>query len=178
MIDDLIAASEDTRLLAESPAFRDRHLSPEDVADATAAIEAQPDHTRYHALLALRRDAPEAYRAVPAATRASVLADALARQTVVNDFGLLSPDGSHDGVAGAALLESGEAAIEPLRPLLDDQRPAPSHGSEDATISRIFGLRRSDYAYRYLALITGTDAAFVPDVKERDRRIAALRDRL
>ena len=178
MIDELIAASEDTRLLAESPAFRDRQLSPDDFAEVTASIEAQPDHTRYHLLFVLRRDAPEAYRAVPASTRASVLADALARQTVLNDFGLLAPDGSHDGVAGAALVECGSAAIEPLRPLLDDRRLAPSHGSEDATMSRIYALRRCDYAYRYVALITGADAAFVTDIEERDRRIAALRDRL
>lgn len=178
MIDELIAASEDTRLLAESSAFRERHLSPDEFAEVTAAINEQPDHTRYHLLLALRRDAPESYRSLAASTRASVLADALARQTVLNDFGLLAPDGSHDGVAGAALVECGTAAIAPLCALLDDRRLAPSHGSEDATVSRIYGLRRCDYAYRYLALITGADAAFVRDVEERDRRIAALRHRL
>ena len=178
MIDELVAASEAGQYLYAAPEFRDAALSEADVPAARAAVEALPDATRYHLLMALRRDAPDVYAGIDPAVRASVLAAALGHVQFLNDFGYLAPGGSHDGESAAALLETGEAAIAALRPLLDDERPAPSRGSEAATVARIHGVRRCDYAYRYLTLLTGGVPEFVGDAPERDAAISALRSRL
>lgn len=179
MIDELIRDSEAGEILYASQAFRDGHLDDADADAARAQIEAQPDHSRYHLLMGLRRDQPDTYAAIAADVQAQVLAGALGHLRFLNDFGYLAPGGSFDAESAQVLLDAGEAAIPALVPLLDDDRPAPSRGSETATVAKINQLRRCDYAYHYLMELTGAeDPALEPDLGVRDERIAQLREQL
>ena len=96
----------------------------------------------------------------------------------LNDFGYIDEDGGYDREAGHALLELGEAAVEPLTEELDDANPGQLEGSEEATLTEIYGLRRADFAYRFLARILGDEPEFDPDPAVRDMHIAALRKRM
>ena len=94
---------------------------------------------------------------------------------MLNDFGWIGERGAgHDREAGQALLELGAAAIPALTPLLDDTSEAPLDGSEEATLADELGLRRADFAYRYLARIAGRDPEFDNDPTVRDEQIARL----
>jgi hypothetical protein len=179
VIDELIQASEAGEILYASPAFRDGHLDDADAATARTRIEEHPDHSGYHLLMGLRRDQPDTYAAISADVRAQVLAGALGHLRFLNDFGYLAPGGSFDAESAQVLLETGDTAIPALVPLLDDDRPAPSRGSETATVAKINQLRRCDYAYHYLMELTGEeDRALEPDLGVRDERIAQLREQL
>jgi hypothetical protein len=127
------------------------------------------------ALEALRQADAEAYAGVPAAERARGYADALRASTMFNAWGLpgvrLSP-------AADALAELGQDAVPALAPLLDDTREAPLEGSQDATTAAQYGNRVADYALVLLTRIAGGPDDYPPDPAERDRRIAALRERL
>jgi hypothetical protein len=173
LVDRLVDDSSERRRLYESAAFQER-LTPADVAEAAGQVTARPDASSYHTLLALRRDAPETYAEIPAATRAAVLADALRTQPELNDFGWLDEHAHFDGPAAQALLALGDAARGPLAALLDDDAPAELGGSESAMLSRDYGYRRRDWAYHYLARILGREPAFPRDPAARDREIAAL----
>src|SRR5262249_13392171 len=54
-----------------------------------------------------------------------------------------------------ALISLGEEAFAALKPLLDDQRPAPLSGSQDATTSAMYGNRICDYAWVLICEIRG-----------------------
>lgn len=165
--------------LEESATFQGQTLAADETAEARRVVDESADYTRYHVLMALRRDWPDSYAAIPADARARVLVGALEHVTWLNDFGYLEPDGAWDGPAAQALIETGPAARGPLASVLGDARPAPLSGSEMATMSAMYGYRRSDFAYRYLSLSLGDDpAVFDADLAERDRRIAALRLRV
>ena len=174
VIDSLIKASRAGESLQRSTVLQT--LKPEEF-DGTAAvglINAHPDFTSYQLLFALRQTKPALYQELPAAVRAQVLADALAHVRALNDWGYLDPSGSHDGEAARALLALGAAAVAPLVPLLDDDRPAPLFGSEPAAMSSLYRYRRKDFAYRYIALLTGRHPEFDADPRERDAEIAHL----
>jgi hypothetical protein len=178
-LDRLLADAEDDLLAAKSPAYREaRFDDPGERATAVGWTTANPRANALLLLLALRREAPEAYAEIPAAARAEVLAAALRERAVLNDFGYLDESGGYDREAGQALLELGDAAIGPLRPVLDDMNDGNLSGSEEATLADEYGLRRADFAYRYITRILGRDEPFDPDPAARDRRIAALREEL
>ncbi|WP_433289349.1 hypothetical protein ACQPZQ_38630 [Pseudonocardia sp. CA-142604] len=167
-------------LAGESSAFHEaRFDSAQDRETATGLLAASPGPTALLLLLALRREAPEAYAAVPASARAETLASALREYAVLNDFGYLDEDGnSFDREAARALLELGTDAVPALRPLLDDLQPGPLAGSEESTIAYVLGLRRADFAYNYLARILGCRPEFDPDPVIRDDHLTAMRSHL
>jgi hypothetical protein len=173
-IDRLIQASLDGRLLGESPDWTSASFDDAQAEEAAGQITARPDASSYHLLMTLRRAAPTAYAAIPAETRAGVLVDALRSGGYLNDWGNLGPGGGYDGPAAQALLETGDAAREPLSELLGDDRPAPLMGSESAAVSARYGYRRSDFAYRYLRLLRGEEPDFDPDPGARDAARARL----
>lgn len=175
LVDELIEDSRAGLFLNQSPRYREARFDDAALREATGQIQARPDATAFHLLMALRREAPERYGELPEETRAEVLTAALAELPELNDFGYLDPGGSWDGEAAHALLELGTAAQEALAPLLDDHRPAPLAGSETATMSEQYGYRRSDFAYRYLSLLSGEDPSFSRDRSERDQAIDQLR---
>ena len=174
----LVAASEAGQVLPEAEDYLNPRFDPQEAEAAARWIEANPGHSAFHLLMALGRGAPEVYRSIPADVRAKVLAATLAEHRQLNDFGYLAPDGSYDGPAAHALLELGEAAIPALRPLLDDSSHAFLSGSEEATMAKLYGYRRADFALRYLQQILGEDAPFDRDPARRDEAIAALREKL
>jgi hypothetical protein len=171
----LVQDSLDERLLAQSEAYEDAAFDPATAEIAAREVTERSDASAFHLLMALRDAAPAAYEALPASVRAAVLVDALRTQPELNDWGYLEPGGGYDGPAATALLETGDAAIAPLRALLDDDAPAEMTGSEIAEMAYRLRYRRKDFAYRYLALLLGREPAFEPDPAERDRAIAALR---
>jgi hypothetical protein len=175
-IDRLIEDSINGRLLGQSRDWLTASFDETQAQEAAGQITARPDASSYHLLLTLRRAAPTAYAAIAPEVRARVLIDALRSASYLNDWGHLGPGGGHDGPAAQALLDTGDAAIGPLRELLDDDRPARLMGSESATISSQYGYRHSDYAYRYLRLVRGEDPDFEAEPAQRDaahERLAA-----
>jgi hypothetical protein len=175
-LDRLLADAEADLLAAESKAYRDARFDDAERDRAAGWIAANPQANALLLLLALRREAPDAYAGIPPDARARVLAAALGERAVLNDFGWIGERGAgHDREAGEALLELGEAAIPALRPLLDDLSEAPLEGSEEATLADELELRRADFAYRYLARIRGREPEFDNDPAVRDQQIARLR---
>ena len=175
VVEDLLSDGQAGLLLGQSAAFEGAGFGDEDARAAAARIAERPDAAVFHLLMALRREAPDAYREIPAEARAEALTAALRDLPELNDFGGMEPDGhGHDGPAAQALLELRDAARGPLTELLGDTRPAPLAGSEAATMARTYGYRRCDYAYRYLCKLLGRDARFAAAVADRDRAIAEL----
>jgi hypothetical protein len=177
VVDELVAASIRGESMMETAGLRPFSFDPRDADGALARILAAADHSSYHLLLALRRLAPDRYARVPASQAAAILASALGHLTYLNDWGYLDPGGSYDGEAMEALVETGDAAVRALRETIDDDRPAPLFGSEEATLSSLYGYRRKDFAARGLARVRREDEPFDPDPARRDERIAALRRR-
>ena len=178
IVDRLLAATAAGQVLPESDDYEEPRFSDGEAETARTRVERDPGPAAYHLLMALRRGAREQYDAIDPGVRAAVLAGALGEHRQINDFGYLQPEGGYDGPAAIALLESGNAALEPLRPVLDRTEAAPISGSEEATITKIYGTRRCDFAYRYAMKTLGREPVFDADPAVRDRAIAALRDEL
>jgi hypothetical protein len=174
LVERLLEDSREGLLLGQSEAFEDADFDPASAGLAAREVAARGDASAFHLLMALRESAPMVYEALPAPVRAAVLADALRTQPELNDWGYLEPGGGYDGPAAAALLETGDAAVAPLRALLDDDAPAEMTGSEIAEMAYRLRYRRKDFAYRYLSLLLGREPAFDADPAARDQAIAAL----
>ncbi len=158
----------------ESQAFARTTLDATTTDLAVALVHDQPDHSAYLVLLTLRAQARDRYDQVPPPVRAGIFCGALGHARFLNDFGYLDVSESYDGSSAKALLATGEAAVPCLRALLEDDRDAPLMGSEEATLSSLHAYRRSDFAYRYLCLLTGREPVFRSSRDERDADIAAL----
>lgn len=179
LVETLVADGESETPLGLSDGYRSGEFDASSAQAATDQIRAHPDASSLVLLLALRRHAPDAYAQLPADTRAQVLVRALRDLRFLDDFSWMEPDGhGWDSTAAQALLELGDAAVPPLVDLLDDDRPAPLSGSEPATMSHVYGYRRSDFAFRYLNKLLQRDASFAASPAERDGAIAALREQL
>jgi hypothetical protein len=178
MIEELLRDSADRLALVESGSYASGQLSAADIREAVQLITGTPTHRSFHLLMALRRDAPDVAATVAPEVQAAVLAEALAHQRFLNDFGYLDPGGSCDGPAGRALRATGSAALPVLAPVLVDLGPAPLLGSEEATLSHLYGYRRCDFAYRYAMLALGEEPPFQSDPVRRDQDLRTLRDRL
>ena len=178
MLDRLIADSRRHITAMESTSLRNLKSGAVDAGTYADYVKAHPDESSYHVLLALRRLAADDYERLPADVKAGILCSALSTQTHLNDWGYLGPAESYDGEAAQALLRVGGDAKRRLTSLLDDRRPAPLFGGEEATLSSLYHYRRCDFAYRYLSLIIGTVPRFDADTAQRDAAIASLRTRL
>lgn len=175
----LLSDAEEELISDASPAFAETRLDTKDESAAAAGwIAANPHANAILLMLALRRDAPDAYASVPVQARAQVLAAALRDRAELNDFGYLDESGGYDREAGKALLELGPDAIPALIPELDDRNEGQLEGSEEATLVDVYGLRRADFAYRFIRRLRGEPADFDPDPAVRDERIAALKREL
>ena len=177
VIDELAGASIQGRSLRETAAMVDPGLQATDVSRALERVLHDDEARTYQLLFALRRAAPERAAMIPAERSAAIIISALTRLIYLNDFGYLDPGGSYDGEAAAALLETREEAIPALCGLLDDDRPAPLFGSEEATLSALYGYRRKDFAAYLLSNLLGEHTSFEADPSNRDARIEALRAR-
>jgi hypothetical protein len=144
----------------ESAALADWRYTPEGAHEIREHVEEHPDHESYHCLFALHRKARRAYAAIPPDKKASVLAAALTHTQFL------------------ATIELGSAALPVLRPILEDARPAPLFGSEEATLSSMHRYRRKDFACRAIARILGLPFRFSGDPEERDRMIEEIKTHL
>jgi hypothetical protein len=178
MIDRLIIESVSGITLMESRALPTGELDAEQERTAGDYVRSHSDYTAYHLLFALRRKAIGAYSRLSPEVRARVLCSALGHLRYLNDWGTLDPHESHDGEAASALLETGKAAVECLVDLLDDRRPAPLFGSEEATMSSIYQYRRCDFAFRYVSLLRGRTPTFDPQPERRDVEVERLKGNL
>ena len=124
------------------------------------------------ALEALRAADPAAYAAQPAADRAAIYAAALQHNAFFTSWGQPGMSLSDTAHAFAAL---GDAAVAALAPLLADQRPAPSSGSQDATLSKMNGNRVCDYAWVLISEARGASYVYASTPSDRDREINAMR---
>jgi len=175
----LLSDAEEDVLAADSEAYESARFDDPGEREAAAGwLRANPTAGGVLLLLALRREAPDAYASIPAESRARILAAAMRERANLNDFGYIDEQGGLDREAGDALLELGEAAIAPLAGELGDMNPGQLEGSEEATLTDDYALRRADFAYRYLARILGLQPKFDPDPAVRDQHIAELRERL
>jgi hypothetical protein len=181
LIDRLIEKSRHGARLSENKAELDcdRPVIGEETRQlALDHIMSRPDNTSYHLLFLVKARAPNVYEEIPIETKARVLSSSLEKAHCLNDWSFLGPDIECDAEAGKALLELGPKAIEFLIPILDNKEPAPLDGSATSTMSVVYAFRRADYAYRYISLILGERAVFLPDAEERDARISELKRRL
>ncbi len=174
----LIRESTTKRAIAESTLLRDNPMKPSDIPPALDFLNANPNYRSYHLLLAIRRYYPNSYSTIAESTRAQILVSALQHLNWLNDWGYLHPNKSFDGESAIALLETRNKALPYLRPLLDDDSKAPLFGSEIATVSTKYNLRRKDFAFRYISLILGDAPTFHQDPIIRDQHIATLKTRL
>ena len=173
----LLADAEEELLAGESDAYEAARFDDPGEREAAAGwLRANPTAAGILLRLALRREAPEAYASIPAVVRARILTAAMRERASLNDFGYIDEDGGLDRAAGDALLELGEAAVGPLADELGDMNPGQLAGSEEATLTGVYDLRRADFAYRYLARILGMEPKFDSDPAVRDQHIAELRD--
>jgi len=173
----LLSDAEDDLLAAESAAYESARFDDAGERETSVGwLRANPTSAGILLLLALRREAPDAYRSIPPEACAQILVAALRDRANLNDFGYIDEDRGFDREAGEALLELGEAAIGPLAEELGDMNPGQLEGSEEATLTHDYALRRADFAYRYLARILGLEPKFDPDPAVRDEHIAELRE--
>ena len=108
-----------------------------------------------------------------------MLASALAERAALNDFGWIGERGPATTARPARRCSS--SATRRCRRCARCSTTAARRqldGSEEATLAEELGLRRADFAYRYLARITGREPEFDNDPAVKDQQIARLRDRL
>lgn len=173
LIDELIAASSSGSSIMESRNLIEKSLPPGKTEVVQQRIIDTPDHTSYHLLLYLKKHAPEELHAIPQPLQATVLCDALNHVTYCNDFGYLEPSESFTKTSGKMLVLLGEAALPPLREMLNNNKEAPLFGMEEATLSSIYAYRRKDFAWYFLSQIEGRDFSFPASPEERDLQIEA-----
>jgi len=126
------------------------------------------DSRAYLLLVALKRQDVARYKHLTARVRASILCANLATSNSLNDWGSLAPEQCYDNFAAHMLLDTGQEALEFLLPLMDDRSPAGLSGSEESTMSIMYGYRRADFACRYAALLLSREPVFALDISKRD----------
>ena len=174
----LVTLSSTKQSICESNVLDKNPLEPTDLKEALNYLKSHPDHTSYHLLIAIGRYYPDTYKTIASRQKGEILSSALLEVTFLNDWGYLDPAEPFDDESAKALLETGQACIDRLIPMLEDGRAAPLFGSEEATVSRLYMFRRKDFTFRYISLIIGQAPGFAADPAIRDKDIAALKGRL
>ena len=170
---ELISEMESVALKGKEPfnslAFREAIRRREGAEQIFQSIQSK-DQKEYFKLMALRQIGPELFKRLGCEVSAPVLTAALQKSVVFNAWGL--PHLYWESSA-RALIECGPAAIPFLTPLLQDKRPAPVWGSEEALESEKYHYRVCDYAYALISEIN--NQKWTPPVRpeERDQAIAA-----
>jgi hypothetical protein len=170
----LLAASKEKSPLGHMDSFDDLKLSPAQLAIAEKHIKEVKDYRSYHLLFVVKNTSEKAYEGLPTDAKIMILASSLREQVFLNDWSYLEKEECFDNRAGKALLGLGKAGIAHLEPMLKDSTPAPLFGSEEHTLSDLYGYRRKDFAYRYISLILNQEPDFSPYPKERDKAIDVL----
>lgn len=160
--------------------FLEKNTLPDhDLPKAIWFLNKNQDYTSYILLMVIRQHHPDSYKQIPGRVRAKILCSALSNLYNINEWGYIGPKGDdYDNELAKALLETGNAAIPFLIPILNDDSSAPAAGSKAATMSSVYSYRRNDFAYRYICLIRGEIPMFDPDPAKRDLHIAQLRKKI
>lgn len=169
-----MAASVQRKSLLEVPEMNELDLSREEQEKIQEIILSSPDYQSYHLLFALIKTRNPVV-SIPDEIKASILCSALGHLVYYNDWTLLDPVESNERQAGQEILDVGKNALICLVPLLDNSRPAPFFGSEDATMSKVYQYRINDFAFRYISLILKNEAPFLPQPQSRDSLIQILK---
>jgi len=168
-----------TRLVEQSASLKEpfnslayRELKTRKDVDMNALaslVKENPNPGGLLPLLLLRRVDRTAYIAVPAELRAKVLTESLQASKMFNTWGL--PNFYLED-ASNALIESGQIVVPELSRMLNDCRPAPLFGSEEAMLSQLYKYRLCDYALFFLKRIAGDERFKLPKTpEERDALI-------
>ncbi len=136
---------------------------------------ANANQESFLALEALRINFREVWLTLSAQERAAIYAKHLATARWFNVWG---QPGQPPSETGQALIDLGASALPVLSPLLASQRPAPSFGSEEATLSQLLAYRVCDYAWFFISQIEGQHLMFPEHPAERDRAIQQMKQRL
>jgi hypothetical protein len=129
---------------------------------------AHPDHGSYLILLSLSKIDRQEYNKMNPTIRAAILIDSIKKLEWLNDFGINPAEFRYVPDSMQLLIECGMAATKNgLLDLLNDQRPGPIFGSEEAAVAENFDIRRADYAIRAYEIILGKTLNF--DKKFNDR---------
>lgn len=129
------------------------------------------DETAFLSLEALRGADPDAFHSLPLRDRAGIYVQKLKSNLFYNTWGV---PGYHLTETAQALIALGNEATILLKPLLNDRRPAPLSGSEDATASTVYANRIRDYAWVLISEIKGQPYQYFQTPTERDRHIDKL----
>jgi hypothetical protein len=125
-------------------------------------------------LLALRQMSLAQYKSLDTAFRVSVLVGALGSSKYFNTWGVPN---SYWTDAAQAIVEEGDAAVEPLTGLLRDTRPAPVFGSEGTAANAQFHYRVCDYALALLKEIRHDNTPLPVEPTARDSLIEQVAKR-
>src|SRR2546423_981912 len=153
-----------------SLAFREVLRRREGAEQIFQSIQSR-EQKEYFKLMALRQISPELFKRLGCEISCPVLTAALQKSVVFNAWGL--PHLYWESSA-KAIIECGPVAIPFLKPLLQDKRPAPVWGSEEALESEKYHYRVCDYAFALISEINNQKWTPSVRVEERDKAIAEL----
>jgi hypothetical protein len=149
-----------------------------DSRHATRYVAAHPDYSSYHVLMALHECLPDVYNSIAPSVKAAILCDELRHANFLDDWSILAPNDSVDGIPAVELMTIGAGAIPYLEPLLSDKRPAFLEGSQEGTINAAYKHRKADFAYRYITIIQQQTYTFDREPTQRDKKIQRLQAQL
>src|SRR5260370_37524925 len=154
---------------------RERLVSGRRGTGGPAAAELRPslskaDHSALLGLMVVRHF-PAQSASVDPAFKAAVLTDALRTSRTFDTWGIPH---LYWEQSARALIETGDAAVEPLEGLLLDTRPAPVWGCQEAAQYAQYRYRVCDYAWALLNEVRGRKVVISKVPEDRDRLIAAL----
>ena len=157
-----------------SPAYREI-LKRKNVAEPLFKSIVDSSQKEYFKLMALKKLDAGLYAKIPARQGAAILTDALTKSESFNAWGI--PNHYWESSA-KAITEYGAEAVPYLEGLLDDNRPAPVWGSEEAMIYEHYRFRVCDYALALLHKIKAMRNIQLPVTPDaRDSLIQSYRMR-
>ena len=155
-----------------SPAFREI-VKRKDAAELLFNSIKESSQKEYFKLMALKKLNEGFYAKIPARISLAILTDALANSELFNAWGI--PNFYWESSA-RAIIEFGSVSVPYLEKLLDDKRPAPVWGSEEAMIYEQYEFRVCDYALALLNAINQKEKILLPEsTGTRDSLIASYK---
>ena len=133
-----------------SPAYREAISRGEGASSELKSTLTKEDRSSLLGLLALRKVSPAEYSSLEPKFRVTVLTDALKNSRYFNTWGI--PNLYWEDAA-KAIIDEKQEAVEALKPLLKDTRPALLFGSEGATLYQQNHYQVKDYASALLEQI-------------------------
>ena len=166
----LTTDSQKAREPFNSPAYREMIKRGEAAAAELKPLITERDRSSLLGLLALRKLSAAEYQSLEPAFRCNVLVGSLSGSKYFNTWGV--PNFYWED-AGKAIIDEGDAAVEPLVQLLSDTRPAPVFGSEGTITNARYHFRVCDYALAFLNEIRKVKTPLPTDAAARDSLIKA-----